>query len=135
MELKIKNSETCEDEKKYTILFVGSIDLNRNFVQHKIIEHKFIKPINGGISVSRFNEETFNVLKADNGVKALQILESNKVDVIFWDEGIKELIEMDFEKKVITLLPDNEVPVIKVHRPYKFKYTDDPYDTGYYLCR
>jgi len=135
---KMNNNEhTGNEENKYTFLFAGEISIKRNFVQNMIMEHKFILPINGGVSLSRINEDAFHILKADNGEKALQILEANKVDAVFWDEGIKELVEMEFEKKVRAMPQHNNIPVIKVHRPYKVSdnYESSPYDTGYYLCR
>jgi two-component system chemotaxis response regulator CheY len=66
-------------------------------------------------------KNTFSVLKipcqyleAENGRKALQLLETNKVDLIFLDWNMPEMDGLEFLKKV-RIMPDyKDKPIIMV---------------------
>jgi two-component system chemotaxis response regulator CheY len=53
-------------------------------------------------------------LEAENGRKALQILETNKVSLIFLDWNMPEMDGMEFLKKVRSMPDYKELPIIMV---------------------
>ena len=53
-------------------------------------------------------------LEAEDGRKAFQLLETNKVDIVFLDWNMPEMDGMEFLKKV-RLMPDyDELPIVMV---------------------
>ena len=53
-------------------------------------------------------------LEAENGQKALQILETNKVSLIFLDWNMPEMDGMEFLKKVRSMPDYKDLPIIMV---------------------
>ena len=53
-------------------------------------------------------------LEAENGAKALQLLESNKVSIVFLDWNMPEMDGMQFLKKVRTMPAYKDRPIIMV---------------------
>jgi len=132
---------------KKTMLFVGKIDLSRGIVHTKIMEYKLIEQENGGYSNNKMSDEnTFNIIKTNNEEEAFMILKTNEnIDIIFWEEkdpdSNKLMSGMDgkeFEKMVKAIPKCENIPVCIVYRKNtlnKLYSSDDPYETGYYLCR
>jgi len=53
-------------------------------------------------------------LEAENGKKAMQLLETNKVDLVFLDWNMPEMDGMEFLKKVRTMPDYKDIPIIMV---------------------
>ena len=53
-------------------------------------------------------------LEAENGVKAIQQLETNKVDLVFLDWNMPEMDGMEFLKKVRAMPNYKDMPIIMV---------------------
>jgi len=53
-------------------------------------------------------------LEAENGAKALQLLETNKVSIVFLDWNMPEMDGMQFLKKVRAMPDYRELPIVMV---------------------
>ena len=53
-------------------------------------------------------------LEAENGKKAYQLLETNKVDLVFLDWNMPEMNGMEFLKKVKTMPDYENLPIVMV---------------------
>ena len=81
-----------------TILVVDDSRIMRNIVKNSFSELK----INS------------QYLEAENGKKALQLLETNKVDLVFLDWNMPEMDGLEFLKKVRSMPDYKEMPIIMV---------------------
>ena len=81
-----------------TILVVDDSRIMRNIVKNTFTELKV----------------QCQFLEAENGNKAFQQLESNKVDLIFLDWNMPEMDGMDFLKKVRAMPTYKDLPIIMV---------------------
>ena len=81
-----------------TILVVDDSRIMRNLVKNTFSELKI----------------PCNYLEAENGRKALQLLETNKVDLVFLDWNMPEMDGMEFLKKVRAMPDYKDIPIIMV---------------------
>jgi two-component system chemotaxis response regulator CheY len=81
-----------------TILVVDDSRIMRNIVKNTFTELKI----------------PCMFLEADNGLKAFQLLEANKVDMILLDWNMPEMDGMQFLKKVRSMPNYKELPIIMV---------------------
>jgi len=96
-------------------------------------ENSFLVDIDKTTKFAGLPEEA-KVLEADHREKALKILETNNVDIIYLDVYLPE--RENFLKRARAMPQYKDIPVIKLRyvKPYR-AVSDDPYDTGYYTCR
>ena len=81
-----------------TILVVDDSRIMRNIVKNTFSELKV----------------PCQFLEAENGKKAMQLLETNKVDLVFLDWNMPEMDGMEFLKKVRTMPDYKDIPIIMV---------------------
>ena len=81
-----------------TVLVVDDSRIMRNIVKNTFTELKI----------------PCQFLEAENGNKALQLLETNKVSLILLDWNMPEMNGMDFLKKVRTMPDYKNLPIIMV---------------------
>jgi len=55
-----------------------------------------------------------NYIEAENGKKAYQLLETNKVDLVFLDWNMPEMDGLEFLKKVRSMPDYDKIPIIMV---------------------
>ena len=110
-----------------TVLVAG----DRRIVSDK--ENSFLVDVD---KTTRFSglPEGLEVLEAKDREKALLILETNNVDIIYLDVYLPE--RENFIKRARAMPQYNNIPIITLRyiRPNRV-FADDPYDTGYYTCR
>ena len=81
-----------------TVLVVDDSRIMRNIVKNTFSELKI----------------PCDFLEAENGAKALQLLETNKVSIIFLDWNMPEMDGMQFLKKVRSMPDYKNLPIIMV---------------------
>ena len=81
-----------------TILIVDDSRIMRNIVKNTFTELKI----------------PCQYLEAENGKKAFQLLETNKISLIFLDWNMPEMDGMEFLKKVRAMPDYKELPIIMV---------------------
>ena len=81
-----------------TILVVDDSRIMRNIVKNSLNELKI----------------PFLFLEAENGVKAYQLLEANKVSLVLLDWNMPEMDGMQFLKKVRSMPDYKDLPIIMV---------------------
>jgi len=81
-----------------TILVVDDSRIMRNIVKNTFSEMKI----------------PFEYLEAENGKMAFQLLETNKVSIIFLDWNMPEMDGMDFLRKVRAMPDYKELPIVMV---------------------
>ena len=81
-----------------TILVVDDSRIMRNIVKNTFTELKI----------------PCEYLEAENGKKALQLLETNKVSLVFLDWNMPEMDGMEFLKKVRSMPDYKDLPIIMV---------------------
>ena len=81
-----------------TVLVVDDSRIMRNIVKNTFTELKF----------------TCEYLEAENGRKALHLLETNKVHLIFLDWNMPEMDGMEFLKRVRAMPDYKDIPIIMV---------------------
>ena len=81
-----------------TVLVVDDSRIMRNIVKNTFAELKI----------------PCEFLEAENGVKALQLLGTNKVSIVFLDWNMPEMDGMQFLKKVRSMPDYKELPIIMI---------------------
>jgi two-component system chemotaxis response regulator CheY len=81
-----------------TVLVVDDSRIMRNIVKNTFTELKI----------------PCEYLEAENGKKALQLLETNKVSLVFLDWNMPEMDGMEFLKRVRSMPDYKELPIIMV---------------------
>ena len=81
-----------------TVLVVDDSRIMRNIVKNTFIQLKI----------------PCQFLEAENGKKALQLLESNRVNLVFLDWNMPEMDGIEFLKKVRAMPDYKELPIIMV---------------------
>ena len=81
-----------------TVLVVDDSRIMRNIVKNTFSELKI----------------PCDFLEAENGAKALQLLETNKVSIVFLDWNMPEMDGMQFLKKVRSMPDYKNLPIIMV---------------------
>ena len=81
-----------------TILVVDDSRIMRNIVKNIFAEIKI----------------PCTYIEAENGKKALQLLETNKVDLVFLDWNMPEMDGLEFLKKVRSMPNYDKIPVIMI---------------------
>ena len=88
----------CQNHAMKTILVVDDSRIMRNIVKNTFTTLKI----------------PCHYLEAENGKKALQLLETNKVSLIFLDWNMPEMDGLEFLKKVRTMPDYQKLPIIMV---------------------